>query len=499
MRLPGGEGWGARRMKLGKWLRVGMHVKRWLAALLIGITLLSLALAMGLATAYRNVDFPAPTTEAVQATTLQFIPHPWREAFLGLAGLALTGFALYRLGGSLLSPFLAVRGIDGRGGAGGGGLVEAIERHRFGVPEPTLRVVAIGGGTGLSTLLRGLKRHPGLSITAIVSIADDGGSSGRLREEFAMPPPGDIRNCIVALADAEPLLGRLFQHRFGGDGSTLKGHSFGNLFLAAMTEMTGSFEEAVTEVSRVLAVRGRVLPTTLGPVTLCADLSNGAHVCGESNITEDAAAARAAIRRLRVEGHPEANPEAIRAILEADLIVLGPGSLYTSVLPNLLVAGIAWAVRFSQAPSVYVCNVATQRGETDGFGAADHLHTLHEHVGDGLVDAIMVNNDFSQSGRIKPEWGVAAVSLDGLERLAESGGVRIIQRPLVGPATPLRHDPDRLADALVALAESQGGANGTTRGAERGAAGPLKGKSPLRSVHRQDAQRESGGRERVRA
>ncbi len=431
-------------MKLGKWLRVGMHVKRWLVLLLLGITLLSLALAMGLATLYRNYDFPDPATTAVRGGTLQFIPHPYRELLIGLIGLALTGSALYKLGHSLLSPFLVVRGS----GPERTGLVEAIERHRFGAPEPTLRVVAIGGGTGLSTLLRGLKRHPGLAITAIVSIADDGGSSGRLREEFDMPPPGDIRNCIVALADAEPLLGRLFQHRFEQEGSTLKGHSFGNLFLAAMTEMTGSFEETVTEVSRVLAVRGRVLPATLEKVTLCADMSDGAFVCGESNIT----AAAGAVRHLHLQGRPEANPAAVRAILDADLIVLGPGSLYTSVLPNLLVEGIAGAVRFARGRRVYVCNVATQRGETDHFGAADHVRALYDHVGDDLVDLILVNDNFGEAGRIKPEWGVEAVQLDGLAGLP---GVAVARRDLVGPATPLRHDPDKLADALVALAEGE--------------------------------------------
>jgi uncharacterized cofD-like protein len=431
-------------MKLSKWLRVGMHVKRWLVLLLLGITLASLGLAMGLATAYRNLDFPDPATAAVRTGTLQFIAHPYRELLLGLTGLGLTTFALYQLGNSLLSPFLALR-QGGGAAARMGGLAEAIEQHRFGAPAPRLRVVAIGGGTGLSTLLRGLKQHPGLALTGIVSIADDGGSSGRLREEFDMPPPGDIRNCIVALADAEPLLGRLFQYRFEQAGSTLHGHSFGNLFLAAMTGMTGSFEEAVAEVSRVLAVRGQVLPTTLEQVTLCADLSDGAFVCGESQITE----AKGAVRRLHLQGRPEANPAAVRAILEADLIVLGPGSLYTSVLPNLLVEGIAQAVRFSDAARVYVCNVATQRGETDHFGAADHVRALHDHVGPELVDLILVNDNFGEADRIKPEWGVEAVRLDGLEDVA--AGVEIVRRDLVGPATPLRHDPDKLAAALVAL------------------------------------------------
>lgn len=429
-------------MKAGKWLRVGMHVKRWLALLLIGVTLVSLALAMGLATVYRNYDFPSATTVIVRASTLQFIPHPYREALVGLVGFLLTLVAISSLGNSILSPFLTARAARARHAE----LVEAIERHRFGAPPPRLRVVAIGGGTGLSTLLRGLKRHPELAITAIVSIADDGGSSGRLRDELAMPPPGDIRNCIVALADAEPLLGRLFQHRFGAEGSSLHGHSFGNLFLAAMTEMTGSFEEAVAEVSRVLAVRGRVLPTTLEQVTLRAEMSDGSAVCGESNITH----APGAIRHLSLEGHPQAHPAAVEAILQADLVVLGPGSLFTSVLPNLLVEGIARAVRAAEGVVVYVCNVATQLGETEGFTVADHVRALADHIGDDLLDAVMVNENFSQVGRIKPEWGVQAVPLAGLDELP--GRPLVLRRDLIGPTTPLRHDSDKLADALVALA-----------------------------------------------
>ena len=432
---------GALRVKVGKWLRVGMHIKRWLALLLLGTIFLSLGLAMGLATVYRNFSFPDRTTTIVQAGTLQFIPHPYRELLVGLTGLALAAIGIYFLGNSILSPFLTARARAARHAE----LVTAIERHRFGRPAPKLKVVAIGGGTGLSTLLRGLKRHPDLSITAIVSIADDGGSSGRLRSELDMPPPGDIRNCIVALADTEPLLEKLFQHRFGAEGSSLHGHSFGNLFLAAMTEMTGSFEEAVAEVSRVLAVRGQVVPTTLEKVTLCAEMSDGAFVCGESNITD----APGAIRTLQLQGHPVANPAAVSAILDADLIILGPGSLYTSVLPNLLVDGIAEAVRATAGDVVYVCNVATQRGETDGYSVADHVSALADHVGIDVVDAVMVNSNCSQAGRIKPEWGVETV------RLGDPDGVpgqpEILHRDLVGPATPLRHDPDKLADALAAL------------------------------------------------
>lgn len=429
-------------MKLGRWLRIGLHVKRWIVLVVAGVTLLSLALAMALAWFYRNYAFPQPTTAIVTTGTLQFIDHPWRELLIGTVGLVMALAGFYQLGHSLLSPFFPPS--EGRPR-----LVDALERHRFGQHAPRLRVVAVGGGTGLSTLLRGLKRHEGVAITAIVSIADDGGSSGRLREEFDMPPPGDVRNCIVALADVEPLLGRLFQYRFEQPGSPLLGHSFGNLFLAAMTEMTGSFQEAVAEVSRVLAVRGEVLPATMEKVTLCAEMRDGRQVCGESNIT----AAPAAVARLYLQHRAEPNPEAIRALLEADVIVLGPGSLYTSVLPNLLVDGIAQAIRFSSGTVLYVCNVATQPGETDHFGAADHVRVLQEHVGGDLFDLVLVNDDFTQSGKIKPEWGVESVSLAGLQEL--QGSFHVVHRDLVDIATPLRHDPDKLADAILECAASR--------------------------------------------
>src|SRR5262249_55859895 len=221
-------------------------------------------------------------------------------------------------------------------------------RVRHGGP----RIVCIGGGTGMPTVLRGLK-HESANITAIVTVGDDGGSSGRLRREHGILPPGDFRNNIVALAEVEPLMARLFQYRFG-EGS-LGGHSFGNLFVLAMTGITGSFEHALRETTRVLAVQGTILPSTLQNVEICADFTDGTSVCGESQIP----AVGKPIARVRLKpDHPAAQPEAVRAILEADLIVLGPGSLYTSVVPNLLVEGIGKALLQSDAFKVYVCNVA---------------------------------------------------------------------------------------------------------------------------------------------
>lgn len=426
-------------MKLRTWLRPGMLIKRWIALLISGIVLTSLALAMALAWIYRNYQFPDRATHIVQTVTLQFIPHPFREITMLIGGTLFVGLGALQLGRSLLAPFLDQR-------PGDQGLAEIIHSHRFGPAEPELRVVAIGGGTGLSTLLRGLKTH-NIDITAIVTVGDDGGSSGRLRTEFNMPPPGDIRNCLVALADAEPLMGDLFQYRFEQENSSLAGHSFGNLFITAMTQVSGSFERAVVESSKVLAVRGQVLPSSLDNIEVCAEMADGRVIRGESNITGE----RSRIRRVFLDpGQPEPYDPAIIAILSADLIVLGPGSLYTSVLPNLLVQGIAHAVRCSQATKVYVCNVATQRGETDNFGVVEHVAALRDHVGGHVVDYVLVNSNLDPAAaKIKPEWSVNAVGLDGIERLGDD--VTVVLRDVVNPEFPLRHDPEKLSAELLRL------------------------------------------------
>ena len=248
------------------------------------------------------------------------------------------------------------------------------------------RVVVIGGGTGMPVLLRGLKELTS-NLTAIVTVADDGGSSGRLRGELGILPPGDIRNCLIALATTEPLLEQLFQYRFNTD-SQLDGHSFGNLFIAAMSEITGDFEAAVKESSKVLAVRGRVLPVTLDNIGLGAELVDGRVVYGESNITADPVAIKK-VHILPADVTPL--PEALLALQEADAIVLGPGSLYTSVIPNLLVPGIAQAIADSNATKIYACNVMTQPGETTGYTASDHLRAILQHTTPELVDYVLVN------------------------------------------------------------------------------------------------------------
>ena len=430
-------------MKLRTWLRPGMFVKRWVLIAVLGMVLTSLALAMALAWAYRTIAFPHALTSIVQTVTLQFVPHPYREAIMLILGVGAAAVGFIGLGRSVLAPFASLR-------PEGQGLAEMIQTHRFGPRRPELRVVAIGGGTGLSTLLRGLKQH-NVAITAIVTVGDDGGSSGRLRAEFNMPPPGDIRNCLVALADAEPLMSDLFQYRFDQEGSELNGHSFGNLFITALTQVSGSFEKAVAESSRVLAVRGQVMPSTLANITVCAEMADGRIIRGESRITEE----RGRIKRLFLDpDNPTAYDPAILAILSADLVIIGPGSLYTSVLPNLLVSGIAEAIRSSPAASVYVCNVATQRGETDDFRVVDHVRALHEHVGGPLTDYVLVNSNLGPgTEKIKPEWSVAPVSLDGIEALGDD--VEVVLRDVVNPAFPLRHDPAKLAAELLELARTQ--------------------------------------------
>jgi uncharacterized cofD-like protein len=307
------------------------------------------------------------------------------------------------------------------------------------------RIAALGGGTGLASLLRGLKRER-LDLTAIVTVADDGGSSGRLRRDLGVLPPGDIRNCLVALADDESLLGTLFQHRFR-DGD-LSGHSFGNLFLAALTEVTGNFDLAIQECSRVLKIRGRVLPSTLDSISLWAERASGGSVRGETAIGQGAGPCR----RVWLEPEPEAHGPAVRAIEEADLVLLGPGSLFTSVLPHLAVPAIARAVEGARGRRAYICNVMTQPGETDGFDAVDHLERVLEAVPGG-VDMILVHE-----GPLDPHWagvyaakGQLPVTYDA--RRLEALGVRVVAADLADRGRLVRHSPEALAQALLALVE----------------------------------------------
>jgi len=429
-------------MRLLKLLVPGLRIKRWLGLTLVGLVVLALGLAYLFVELYRTVPLPFEASYL----TLQFLPRWFRALMFIGVGVVVTALAVFRLNRSV-SVALA-RSHNGVG------IVDALVTYRQRERGP--KIVAIGGGTGLSTMLRGLKDQTA-NLTAIVTVADDGGSSGRLRRELGVLPPGDFRNCIVALADAEPLMSRLFQYRFG-PGSGLEGHSFGNLFIVAMSGITGNFEEAIREASRVLAVRGQILPSTLENVTLCAELEDAAHVRGESKIS----AATLPIRRVYLQpNRPAAFPDAVRAILDADLVIVGPGSLYTSILPNLLVDGIAKALASTEAQRVYVCNVATQPGETDGFRVSDHVRALLSHVRTRPIDVVLANNNLT--GALKPEWDVEHVVADPAD-LADIG-IGVEQFDVVDPNNALRHSPVKLASAIMQL-YFRGRAS--TNGAERG-------------------------------
>jgi uncharacterized cofD-like protein len=418
-----------------KWLIPGMGVKRWLLLLFAGITVVSLGAGYLLVDLYRTWSFPS----VFYYLTLQFIPRAWRGLLFAVVGVGAIVVAVLQLNRSLLSAFRSPGQSD---------LVDIIYNHRQRSRGP--KVVAIGGGTGLSALLRGLKEHTE-NITAIVTVADDGGSSGRLRRDLGLLPPGDFRNCIAALADDESLTARLFQYRFG-EGKGLNGHSFGNLFIAAMAAVTGNFERAILESSRVLNIRGRIVPSTLENVTLWAELrDDGEEIEGPGRVQGESHIAEAARPIERVFLEPDkvpGYPGAIKAILDADLIVAGPGSLFTSVLPNLLVPGIASALRASPAVKAYISNIATEEGETDHFTLDDHLRALEEHVGEGLFTYVLANDHVAlQFPRHMKVEAVAPHSELG-ERY------ELLSEDLVDLETPWQHDPQKLAAALLRLYSS---------------------------------------------
>ncbi|MGE5554605.1 MAG: gluconeogenesis factor YvcK family protein [Betaproteobacteria bacterium] len=399
-----------------KWLYPGMKIKRWLFLAIFG----TVVMAAGLA-----AFFPVRPQAALFSLALVF------------GGLTLAVIGLWRLTGSLVGAL--------RPGQEREDLAKAVFLRRRQERGP--RVVGIGGGTGMATLLRGLKLHTD-HLAAIVTVADDGGSSGRLRAEMGVLPPGDVRMCLVALADTEPLMERLFQYRFRQAGEGLSGHNFGNLFIAALTAITGDFEEAIKESSKVLAVRGQVLPSTLADVVLQAELTDGRVIAGESEITR----ARGHIRRVFLTPRtPPALPEALGALAAADVIVLGPGSLYTSVLPNLLVEGVAEAIRHSPAVKIYVCNVMTQPGETDGYTVSDHVKAIVDHAGAGLIDYVLVNTRPVPPHLLRKyqEQGAAPVVFDA-DRLAQMG-VTAVTADLASLTDLVRHEPERLAQAILAL------------------------------------------------
>jgi uncharacterized cofD-like protein len=320
-----------------------------------------------------------------------------------------------------------------------------------------LEIVAIGGGTGLATLLSGLKAYVGpasndamvSSLSAIVAVTDDGGSSGRLRDELQMPPPGDIRNCMVALSEDEALLSRLFQHRFSGDGP-LSGHNFGNLFLAALSEMTGDFAEAVRLSSGILASKGHIYPASVSDVRISAKLKDGSVVRGETSISS----VGPSIERLFLEPeNSQPHPDAIASIAKADMITVGPGSLFTSLLPPLLVSGIARAVSESKATKVFICNLMTQPGETDGLSARRHLEIVSEYVRDLHFDFIVLNNraiTAVQSEKYESE-GAVQIGVHGSIAGSLINGTHVIHTDILADGDLVRHDPAKLAEIVIGL------------------------------------------------
>jgi uncharacterized cofD-like protein len=416
--------------RIPRWLYPGMHLKRWLLLVFVGITMLGLGTAILLVVVYRR----QPLDSFVYTLTGAGLDRTVRGLVVVAIGLGITGLGVWGLMRSIISPFVAR----------GDSVMEVLYTKRYLARGP--RIVAIGGGTGLSTLLRGLKGYSA-NITAIVTVADDGGSSGRLRQQLGIAPPGDIRNCIAALADAEPLMTQLMQYRFP-PGSGLDDHAFGNLFIAAMTAVTGDFEEAVRESNRVLAVRGQVLPATNVPLNLGAILESGRRLQGQNAISH----ADEPIVQVTIEPDDvRASSEALERILEADLIVIGPGSLFSSVLPNLLISDIRDAVAAATGVRVYVCNVATQPGETGSYTAAAHLDALFNHVGDGLIDYALLNGN--QSARRPEGWLGQPVRVD--ERRLEELPVTVIEEDLVDVGNAHRHDSAKLAAALMRLQQEE--------------------------------------------
>jgi uncharacterized cofD-like protein len=414
--------------KLPRWMYPGMHIKRWLFLLLVGIAILGLGAAIFIRDLYRD-------NAVAQIPIVHFLTGAWldprvRAGLVAALGLALTVVGMWGLMRSVVSPFV------GRNDS----VLEVLYTKRYLARGP--RIVAIGGGTGLSTLLRGLKGYSA-NITAVVAVADDGGSSGKLRQQLGIIPPGDIRNCIAALADAEPLMTQLMQYRFPA-GSGLDHHAFGNLFIAAMTAVTGDFEEAVRESNRVLAVRGQVLPATSVPLNLSARLASGRTLYGQVGI----ATAEEPIDRVFIEpADVRANGEALERILEAEMIVLGPGSLFSSVMPNLLISDVRDALAASSGMKAYVCNVATQPGETESMPASAHLEALFAHVGEDLIDYVILNRNTDAR---RPEgWRAEPVEVD-VRRLEELPVV-IVEEDVIDPSNAHRHDPAKLAAALMRL------------------------------------------------
>jgi len=425
--------------EFAKWLRPGLGVKRWLLVVAIGILLLALGIALLLTHIYRTVGFTGVSGQIAYITTLQYIDRPMRGILLILGGIILAGMGAWRFQRTVLEPFLSKREklFD---------TYTDYHRRRVGP-----RIVTIGGGTGMSLMLRGLKHYTD-DITAIVTVADSGGSSGRLRANLGVLPPGDIRQNIIALSDKESMMAKLFDYRFEGErygeGLSLEGQNFGNLFLVAMNAITGDFVSAVRESSRILNIRGQVLPSTTIPITLCAELTNGDIIRGEETIDlgKYHGAHTKKIKRVYLE--PENQPTlstVTKAIAEADIIVMGPGDLYTSLLPNLLVTDLADAIKQrTNIERIFVCNVANKPTETEGFTVTDYVKTIQEHVG-LLCSTVLVNTNVS----LTPYKEQTPFVIVDREAFCTYPSVSFVEADLINENKTVNHNADKVSKAIM--------------------------------------------------
>lgn len=422
-----------RASRLVWWLAPGLLVKRWLFLSAVGVLMVGIGIMIWLR--LTPVFYTGQVIGAALRLFTTYVPNYVSGPLGILLGLALILWGQSRTVGVITDVLIPGQEEE---------LLDALLTQRRLSRGP--KIVVVGGGTGLSNLLRGLK-HYSSNITAIVTVADDGGSSGRLRREIGVLPPGDIRNCLSALADEEKLLTELFKYRFEA-GSGLVGHSFGNLFLTAMSEITGDLEQAIAASSKVLAVRGQVIPSTLSDVQLWAELDNGRRIVGESKIAE---ARRRIVHIGCLPPNPPALPKAIRAIEDADYIIIGPGSLYTSIVPNLLVPDLVKAIAAQRVPRIYVCNIMTEPGETEGFSVSDHIRALDSACGQYLFDAVLVQKTPPAEAVVRhyAQEGVGPVILDR-QAVIESGR-RIIAANIMEERSDLtvRHHPDHLARVLL--------------------------------------------------
>ena len=412
-----------------RWAYPGLGVKRWLAVVIVGILVLVNGVDRYLVAEGAGVN----ANEWVDSFVSDYFSPSYLAWIFVIVGIALIFFGIRQW-------LIAILRASTTGGKEN--IIDTLMEMRL---QQGYKVVAIGGGTGLSTLLRGLKRKTS-NLTAVVTVSDDGGSSGRLQKELGVLPPGDVRNCLVALADDEAMVTDLFKYRFS-EGEGLSGHSFGNLFLAAMSGITGNFDKAIKESSRVLNIKGRVLPSTLGIVRLCARLEDGTVVEGESTISTSGKR----IKQVFFDP-PFAAPlaEVIAAIAEADAIVLGPGSLFTSIVPNLLVDRIAREVAASSAVKIYVCNVMTQPGETDGMTASDHVQALLDNAGAKICDYVIVNDEPpSKLREAYAKEGQIPVTAD-VDRIRELG-MTAVRAQMISETVNVRHDPEKLGEQVLGV------------------------------------------------